>query len=215
MLNENRLAESQSISFPGCNFTTEFGTLRLPMQSTLVGVPPDVDFQVRVIDKDFSTRPIEAIAPTSGKQKDSFFPTRLVEIREAGWIRENRVLPIQLNPVQYNPVRREVRLYHRLVVEVGFRGNEVTSPLQMSAKPTVLSTTPLGSHTESRAYDAFFADMLVNPTECQEVAFFPPFHLRIEHLRHRASRSQAPAIELVSPNPVCIALRHRISQPPV
>ena len=158
VLNENLLvSESQSISFPGCNFTTEFGTLRLPMQSTLIGVPPDVGFQLRVIDKDFSTRKIEAIAPTSGKQKDSFFPTRLAEIREAGWIRENRVLPIQLNPVQYNPVRREVRLYHRLVVEVRF------SRTGTSARPTVLSAIPIGSHTESMAFDTFFADMLVNP----------------------------------------------------
>ena len=164
-LTDNRqlTTDIQSISFPGCNFTTEFGTLRLPMQSTLIGVPPDVDFQVRVIEKEFSTRPIEAIASTSGTEKDGFFPTRLAEIREAGWIRENRVLPIQLNPVQYNPVRREVRLYHRLVVEVQFRRNGVTSPLQMSAQPSVFSTPPIGSHTESRAYDAFFADTLINP----------------------------------------------------
>ena len=146
-----------TISFPGCNFTTEFGTLRLPMQSTLISVPPDVDFQLRVIDRDFSTRKIEAIASTSSKQRDSFFPERLVEIRKAGWIRENRVLPIQLNPVQYNPARREVRLYHRLVVEVRF------SRTGMSAQSTVLSTIPSGLHTESAAYDAIFADMLVNP----------------------------------------------------
>ena len=149
--------DNQHISFPGCNFTTEFGTLRLPMQSTLMSVPPDVDFQLRVIDKDFSTHKIEAIAHTSGGQKDSFFPARLAEIREAGWIRENRVLPIQLNPVQYNPVRREVRLYHRLVVEVRFSGTG------MSTHPNVFSTTPIGSHTESSAFDAIFADMLVNP----------------------------------------------------
>ena len=55
--------QAQPISFPGCNFTAEFGTPRLPMQSTLISVPPDVDFQLRVIDKDFSTRKIEAIAP--------------------------------------------------------------------------------------------------------------------------------------------------------
>ncbi len=146
-----------TLSFPGCNFTTEPGMLRLPMQSTLISVPPDVDFQLRVIDKDFSTHKIEAIALTSNKQKDRFFPERLTEIRNTGWIRENRVLPIQLNPVQYNPARREVRLYHRLVVEVRF------SRTGMSAPATMLSTIPIGLHTESAAYDAIFADMLVNP----------------------------------------------------
>ena len=155
--------DNQSISFPGCNFTVEPGMPRLPMQSTLISVPPDVDFQLRVIDKDFSTRKIDATTPTSNKQKDRFFPTRLAEIRKAGWIRENRVLPIQLNPVQYNPVRREVRLYHRLVVEVRFVGGGLPNSDGMPAQPTVLSTIPIGLHTESAAYDAIFADMLVNP----------------------------------------------------
>ena len=150
-------AESPTLSFPGCNFITEFGMPRLPMQSTLMSVPPDVNFQLRVIDKDFSTHKIEATAPTSSKQRDRFFPERLAEIRKAGWIRENRVLPIQLNPVQYNAARSEVRLYHRLVVEVRF------SRTGMSAQPTVLSTIPSGLHTESAAFDAIFADMLVNP----------------------------------------------------
>ena len=150
-------AESQSISFPGCNFITEFGMPRLPMQSTLMSVPPDVNFQLRVIDTDFSTHKIETTPHTSSEQRDRFFPERLAEIGKAGWIRENRVLPIQLNPVQYNPVRREVRLYHRLVVEVHF------SSTGMPAEPTMLSTIPSGFHTESAAFDAIFADMLVNP----------------------------------------------------
>ncbi len=155
-------AESQSISFPGCNFTTELGMLRLPMQSTLMSVPSDVDFQVRVIDKDFSTHKIETTTRTSSQQKDRFFPERLAVTRKVGWIRENRVLPIQLNPVQYNPVRREVRLYHRLVVEVRFR-DEGTSSRPIPAQPILSSTIPIGSHTESSAFDAIFADMLVNP----------------------------------------------------
>ena len=158
-LTDNRqlTTDDQFISFPGCNFITEFGMPRLPIQSTLVSVPPDVDFQVRVIDQDFSTRKIESTANTSSKHKDRFFPERLAETREVGWMRENRVLPIQLNPVQYNPARREVRLYHRLVVEIRF------SRTGIPTQPSVLSTMPGSFHTESVAFDAIFADMLVNP----------------------------------------------------
>ena len=149
--------DNQFISFPGCNFITEYGMPRLPMQSTLMSVPPDVEFQVRVIDKDFSTHTIEATAIPSNIQKDHFFPERLAETGKAGWIRENRVLPIQLNPVQYNPARREVRLYRRLVVEVRFSGAGIP------AQPPMFSSIPGGLHTESTAFDAIFADMLVNP----------------------------------------------------
>ena len=102
--------ENPVISFPGCNFTTEFGMPRLPMQSTFIGVPPDATFQVRIVEKDFSTHKVETITSIAGSQKDSYYPQRLAEIGNIGWIRENRILPIQLNPVQYNPVRREVRL---------------------------------------------------------------------------------------------------------
>ena len=162
--------ESPTISFPGCRFTTELGMLRLPIQSTLIGVPPDIQFQLRIVEKDFSTHKVEDLMSTlnfssqsdTTRKKDSFFPENLVETRETGLIRENRVLPIQFNPVQYNPVRREVRLYHRLVVEVRF------SSTGTRGQSTVLSTIPRGLHTESTVYDAIFDDMLINPQSADQ-----------------------------------------------
>ena len=179
-------AESQSISFPGCNFTTEFGMPRLPMQSTFIGVPSDVDFQLRIVEKRFSTHKIEAIVSTADVEKNSFYPARLAEIGKAGWIRENRILPIQLNPVQYNPVRREVRLYHRLVVEVHF--SSIGTPTQ----PPVLSAIPGGLHTESTLYDTIFEDMLVNPESAH---------------RWRSAIPRSPAAPSLSPT----GPRYRIS----
>ena len=161
-------AESQTISFPGCRFTDQpLGVLRLPVQSTLIGIPPDVHFQVQVVEKDFSTHKMQKGIPAStlhGMPKSSvslqtnrFFPVNLVETKEAGWIRENRVLPIQLNPVQYNPIRREVRLYHRLVVEVRF--------IQSS---NALSTQRQPLTPESSVYDTIFENLLVNPQDVRQ-----------------------------------------------
>ena len=169
--------ESQIISFPGCRFTAQpFGVLRLPIQSTLISVPPDVDFQVRIVEKDFSTRKV-AVTEVPGLSEnlftkqlslrgnlrtgihktDRFFPTHLVETKTAGWIRENRVLPIQFNPVQYNPVRREVRFYHRLVVEVRFvRSSHALSTQGGSLAP------------ESSVYDTLFENLLVNPQDVRQ-----------------------------------------------
>ena len=186
--------ESPTISFPGCHFTTELGMLRLPIQSTLIGVPPDIQFQLRIVEKDFSTHKVEDLISTSNfsvqsdttRKKDSFFPESLVEIRETALIRENRVLPVQFNPVQYNPVRREVRLYHRLVVEVRFNS---TGTREQS---TVLSTIPRGLHTESTMYDAIFDDMLINPQSAN---------------RWRSPIQRAPAAPSISPT----GPRYRIS----
>ena len=165
---ETGKVESQTISFPGCRFTTQPGTPRLPMQTTLVAVPADVDFQLRIVEKRFSTRSVERIGYTPAPQgatqpeKDRFTPERLAEIREAAWIRENRILPIQLNPVQYNPVRREVRLYHRIVVEVRFI-KTVTRGVTVAP-----SAIPTGLHTESAAYNAIFNDLLINPQNAEQ-----------------------------------------------
>ena len=160
--------ESQMISFPGCRFTAEPGTPRLPVQTTLVAVPADVDFQLRIVEKHFSTRSVERIVHTPVPQgatelgKDRFTPESLAEIREAGWIRENRILPIRLNPVQYNPIRREVRLYHRIVVEVRFIK---TVTRGASGTPAAMRS---GLNTESAAYNAIFKDLLVNPQNVEQ-----------------------------------------------
>ena len=160
--------ESQIVSFPGCRFPAQPpGVLRLPVQSTLISVPPDVRFQVRVIEKDFSTHKLQkavfdstfqgATQSNTSLKTDRFFPTNLIETKEAGWIRENRVLPIQLNPVQYNPIRREMRLYHRLVVEIRF----IRSSNSLSTQRGQL--TP-----ESSVYDTIFENLLVNPQDVRQ-----------------------------------------------
>ena len=166
--NSSDIEIGTTISFANCRFTTEPGTPRLPIQTTLIAVPADVDFQLRIVEKRFSTRSVERIAYTPAPQgttqqeKDRFSPDTLAEIGEAAWMRDNRILPIQLNPVQYNPVRREVRLYHRIVVEVRFikkltRGVNVTP-----------SATLSGLHAESAAYDAIFKDLLINPQHADQ-----------------------------------------------
>ena len=166
--NERGTIESQMLSFPGCRFTTEPGAPRLPVQTTLIAVPADVDFQLRIVEKRFSTRSVERVAYTPAprgatqQEKDIFSPDSLAEIREAAWIRENRILPIQFNPVQYNPVRREVRLYHRIVVEVRFI-KTVTRGVS-----TAPSAIPKGLHAESAAYNAIFSDLLVNPQNAEQ-----------------------------------------------
>ena len=160
--------ENQAVSFPGCRFTAQPpGELRLPIQSTLISVPADVRFQVRVVDKDFITRKVPEFAsaavpqgamPSNASLKtDRFFPTNPVETNETGWIRENRVLPIQLNPVQYNAVRRELRLYNKIVVEIRF--------IQTS---NTLSTQRGPLTPESAVYDTIFENLLVNPQDVRQ-----------------------------------------------
>ena len=165
---DTRMSESQTISFPGCRFTTEPMMPRLPIQTALIAVPADVSFELRVIEKRFTTRTVKKVDYTSAPQGtetpdvNRFFPHTLAVIRKAGQIRENRVLPIQFNPVQYNPVRREVRLYHQIVVEVRFVGTV------SRGVPAAPSTILNGLRTESDAYNAIFNDLLINPQNVEQ-----------------------------------------------
>ena len=158
-----RITESQTISFPGCRFVTEPMMPRLPIQTALIAVPADASFQLQVIDQRFTTHTVKKIDYMSRPQGaaspevNRFSPNNLAVIRKAGWIRENRVLPIQFNPVQYNPVRGEVRLYHQIVVEVRFVG---TFSPRVPAAPSAI---PNGLQTESDAYNAIFNDLFINP----------------------------------------------------
>lgn len=168
----------QSLSFPRCRFASEPGYPHLPVQTTLIGVPPDVSFSVRIIESnEFSTYTLKHTLAdyreileqnnfegTSFKQKtgsiyttNRFYPYTLANIGTVGWIRENRVLPIQVNPVQYNPVSGIVKLYHKLVVEVQFNGKRNT--------PSSIQGI---HHPESSVYEEMFGKLLVNPQSAKQ-----------------------------------------------
>ena len=177
---EHNDTQFHTLSFPECRFMTEPGVPRLPMQTALIGVPPDASFTLRITEiSDFSTYKLEhTLADHSvnfrqhnfddevSKPKsrlnqiyttNRFFPHNFAEIGTAGWIRENRVLPIQLNPVQYNSVTGEVKLYHRLVVEVKFNG--------LGSAPSAIQGFP---RPESSVYDEMFENLLINPQTAKQ-----------------------------------------------
>ena len=58
---------------------------------------------------------------------DAFFPEQLAASAEPVIMRDVRAVQIQLNPVQYNPVRHELRVYRDLSVSLTY-GGEVVNP---------------------------------------------------------------------------------------
>ena len=169
-IEEQNGQQYQTLSFPNCQYNIEKGIPRLPMQTTLVGVPPDGSFTVHIVDTgDFSTYKLTHKIANSreGYNKEwskngiksdriytsnQYIPRNIAEIGTAGWIRENRVLPIQVNPVQYNPGTGMVKLYHQLVVEVRFnRLANAPSAVQRISRP------------ESAVYESMFENLLINP----------------------------------------------------
>ena len=200
--------QSPSLSFPGCRLTAVPGMPPLPMQSTLIGVPADVAFEVRVVQKEFKTRRVQT-KNSMLVSRNGFLPETLASLREAGWIRENRVLPIQLNPVQYNPATGEVRLYHRLVVEVGFRGlnarggkvgdagNLHRVGIGVTAPALRGQATQKWTRPESPVYEAMLSNLLINPQTAQQWRAASPRTMNLTWESERAP--SAPASTLPTP----------------
>ena len=164
-----------SLSFPNCSYTTEHESFKLPMQTALIGVPSDASFTVRIIDStEYTTVQLKNMLKTTnfhfnpdkisriGNSAntaiiDRFLPNKFAHIGKAGWIRENRVLPLTIYPVQYNPASRVVKLYHRLVIQVQFNG--------VAKAPSAVSSFP---RPESAVYEEIYRKMLINPNTAKQ-----------------------------------------------
>ncbi|HBC47663.1 MAG TPA: hypothetical protein DCZ43_11500, partial [candidate division Zixibacteria bacterium] len=60
-------------------------------------------------------------------QTDAFYPEQLASAADPIIMRDVRAVQIQINPVQYNPVRHQLRVYRDLTVNVNYAG-EVVNP---------------------------------------------------------------------------------------
>ncbi len=68
---------------------------------------------------------------------DAFYPAEIVQISDPAVLRNHRLVQVAVTPYQYNPVTRELRVYHDLELDFRFEGineiNQVTRELPPSA----------------------------------------------------------------------------------
>ncbi len=78
-----------------------------------VDVAPSKGFVSRTVDK-------ESLPYTFGKayQENIFWPASIAELREPYIMRDHRGVVVTVNPFQYNPVQRVLRVYTSMTVEV-------------------------------------------------------------------------------------------------
>jgi len=140
---EHEGEQFQTISFPRCSYTAEEGKPQLPVSGILLGVPIDAEFNLQILESDYSILSNYKIYPVpklvirkdelsneySGTEFyldkqfyaiNNFYPRKPVELGFTGFIRDSRVCQVHFHPVQYNPVTRAVKLYSRLTVKINF-----------------------------------------------------------------------------------------------
>lgn len=174
---EYRLAEG-----PDCTLlsaadypeTDVAGSPRLPVQGALVGLPPNGEVQITLVEAEpvllegsFSLCPVPRldyeIQPTgepgqiaeqwlqdpAAYSQDRFYPELAAELAGIGMIRSQRVAQVRFHPFQYHPVSGKIRYYPRIRVQLSF--TETSGRRISGLEPT-----------DEGAYEPIFQRQIVN-----------------------------------------------------
>jgi len=131
-----------SISISGYGNTEKVGLPQLPVKGFLLNIPSEANASVNVIDYDVEKVslnskvypvPEPVVKKTSFQyfdykfkinesfyNTDSFYPENLSEIGFSGFLRDKKVVNLKFFPIQYNPVKNEIKFYKRIRVELKY-----------------------------------------------------------------------------------------------
>jgi hypothetical protein len=111
-----------------------------------IGLPQDSDFEIMIskgqeeiytdIDIDPVTMPylVEGYEPlletslSDVYKQNEFFPTQFYEVSKPGYFRNIYVVNVRVNPVQYNPVTRQLRIVKNFTLQIKYKGAPVNRP---------------------------------------------------------------------------------------
>jgi len=122
------------------------GEPAVPLVSTFLAVPDRAGINYTVeysgfdIIEDIDLAPTQPSTPESGGKpvpftlnsdiysKDEFYPTQIAQVADPVIMRDVRMVQVIMYPVQYNPVRRQLKVYRDLHVAVTFDGDNIVNP---------------------------------------------------------------------------------------
>ncbi|MEW5960142.1 MAG: C25 family cysteine peptidase, partial [Chloroflexota bacterium] len=172
------------IDLPGLDRAGQPGAPELPLYSTLVGLPPTGQAQLRVtaVDREnieLPHPPLPAPAPqsvfaasidphappTGGPTQrqpdpqiyaaDDFFPAAVAELGQAEQLRQHRLARLTIAPLRVNPVTRQVEVIRYLELEIIFD------------QPLPAEAAGLSGLAQPSPFDQTLAAALVNPEAVQ------------------------------------------------
>jgi uncharacterized repeat protein (TIGR01451 family) len=175
------------VSIPGWGLTQEEGAPQLPTRGIMVGIPPNANVELRVVEAtghdagpfrilptpervlqdgpadwlDVWTSPPQVeqrfVASPGVYAIDAFSPSEAAALDGVGYLRNQRFATIQLCPIRYNPVAGKLRVHTRLQIELLF-SYPVGAQRSQSRKPV----------PESPVYEQILEDQLLNYDSARE-----------------------------------------------
>jgi len=127
--------------------TADEGMPDVPVLTSLIAIPDLAGIELEVeysgfdIIDNIDLAPVQPATLESGEEvvpfainneaysRDEFYPANLATAGDPVIMRDVRMVQLVMNPVQYNPVRRQMRVYRDLNVHVHYTyGNDVVNP---------------------------------------------------------------------------------------
>jgi hypothetical protein len=119
------------------------GEPQLPVRIVVIGVPPEAEIQVEILESPSQEQPGVNLTPAlkveeSDKSRlgyklslqelnqsfmlDRFFPEKIASLDAPIFLRNQRIVRLKIYPVQYNAPRKIIRYYSQLTISVRFLG---------------------------------------------------------------------------------------------
>ncbi len=124
-----------------CGLSNPPGGFQVPVRRVIIAVPPDGEVRVEILDSKTVELPGINLAPAARVEPDEQSPIgyRAVparERRQAGrqypeeivsfdspiWLRNQRVVELEIFPIQYDPAQKSVKRYSQITLSVSFQG---------------------------------------------------------------------------------------------
>ncbi len=133
----------QKISLQDYPLTTEAGKPQLPFISKLLAIPDHGEPQVEIISSDYTVLSDVNVCPvpqpqilSSSKEQGSteneftidntvysanqLYPEKLADLSPGSYLRGQRIARLTINPLQWNPVTKELRVYTTITIKIVF-----------------------------------------------------------------------------------------------
>lgn len=133
------------------------GAPHLPKFAASVVIPDNAKMNVQVVSSSYTDYPNIEIAPSKGNftrdispkdvpfikgpeySQNAFFPNSVASLREPYILRDFRGQTVLVNPFQYNPVSKTLRVYSEIIVKVFQSGTDGNNTLSRTAYPAAVN----------------------------------------------------------------------------
>jgi gingipain R len=149
----------QAVFINGCTQWLQKGAPNLPKYSFSLQIPNANDGIISILNATYTSIQNVSVLPSKGKltraddvdkipfeygtayQTNQFYPQAIATANQPFIVRDIRGQSIQVSPVQYNPITKEMLAYQSITLEINYSGNSTINILQHAALPSAMNET--------------------------------------------------------------------------